>query len=73
MVIVDLIEVREKQRLLLTAATKVFGDDAHSVWTPRDSTEPAEIRDSEGNIIAYGWFDEDGRPEFKPWCSWCAN
>jgi len=72
MEVVDLIKVRDTQRKLLDAACKLF-HDAQSVWTPRDADDVAEIRDGDGNVIAYGWIDSDGKPEFKPWRSSNAN
>ena len=72
MEVVDLVEVKEMQRRLLSAACKLYAE-AHFVWTPRDSDEPSEIRDGSGNLIAFGWLDNYGRPEFKSWCPETAN
>jgi hypothetical protein len=57
---------------LLRAARKVF-IEAHGVGTPTEDDVPVEILDRKGQVIAFGWVDQDGRPEFKPWCDRLSN
>lgn len=56
---------------LLRAARKVFVE-AHEVGVAVEDT-PVEILDRTGKVIAFGWVDKDGRPEFKPWCDLLSN
>lgn len=70
---VDLSKTRARNRSLLRAARRIFGEMAYSVTTPVDDNLPSRLMDREGDVVAFCWFDEDGKPEFKPWCPHCTN
>jgi len=70
---VDLSETRARNRLLLKAARRVFGETAYSISTPRDADMPSRLMDRDGDLVAFCWVDENGKPEFKPWCPHCTN
>ena len=70
---VDLSEMREGNQVLLKAARFIFGNAAYSVVAPKEGDFASKLLDYDGKVIAYCWVDEDGRPEFKPWCDYCTS